>query len=69
MFNSLKSDFTGSNKYAEFFFKQENRAKVMRNEVSREQFLAFITDGDEALKLNSLVESGTDIFDAINQMK
>jgi hypothetical protein len=69
MLNSLKSDFTGACKYAEFFMKQGNRAKVFRNEVSREQYLAFITDGDESVRLNRAVESGTDIFEAINRMK
>ncbi len=67
--NSLRNNFSGERKYSEVFIKQGRRYNVFRLEVSREQYLAYITDGEEQARLNRLEEEGKTIYEAIEQLK
>jgi hypothetical protein len=67
--NSLKNNFSGERKYSEVFVKQGRRYNVFRLEVSREQYLAYITDGEEQAAITRLEEAGKSLYEAINQLK
>ncbi len=68
LLNSLKNDFSGQRKYSEIFIKQGDRERVARLEVSREQYLAFITDGEEQNQLLKLQAQGISIYEAIQKL-
>ncbi len=67
--NSLRNNFSGERKYSEVFIKQGRRYNVFRLEVSREQYLAYITDGEEQAGLARLEEAGKTIYEAIDELK
>jgi len=67
--NSLKNNFSGERKYSEVFIKQGRRYNVFRLEVSREQYLAYITDGEEQAAITRLEEAGKSLYEAIDQLK
>jgi len=70
LLNSLKNNFSGERKYSEVFIQQGDRERVVRLEVSREQYLAFITDGPEQAALTRLMnEQGLTIYEAIEKLK
>lgn len=66
LLNSLQNNFSGDRKYSEVYIKQGDRERVVRLEVSRQQYLAFITDGEEQRRLNELQKQGHNIYEAIN---
>ncbi len=67
--NSLKNNFSGARKYSEVFVRQGHRYNVFRLEVSREQYLAYITDGEEQAALTALEQQGKTIYEAIEHLK
>lgn len=58
MMRSIRNDFSGERPHSECFIRftggQGRYAVVVRNELSREKFLAFQTDGRHGLRLTAI---------------
>lgn len=60
MMRSIKNNFSSRMPYSECFIRfQEQYSIVVRNELSREKFLAFQTDGEVWAEINSLSKNMT----------